>query len=69
MREGMFDRAPLSGLAGGVPVLDFRRAAGSRGGKVGEAARFMAAVKAAGAAQGKDVFSTAELQVGGALWC
>jgi hypothetical protein len=66
MREGMFDRAPLSGLAGGVPVLDFRKAPGSRGGKAGEAARFVAALRAMGSQQNRDTFSTAELQVKGA---
>jgi hypothetical protein len=63
MREGMFDRAPLSGLAGGVPVLDFRKAPGSRGGKAGEAARFVAALKVMGSQQNRDTFSIAELQV------
>jgi hypothetical protein len=63
MREGMFDRAPLSGLAGGVPFMDFRKAPGSRGGKASEAARFMAALRAAGQQQNQDVFPTAELQV------
>jgi len=63
MREGMFDRAPLSGLAGGVPVLDFRKAPGSRGGKAGEAARFIAALRAMASQHNRDVFSTAELQV------
>lgn len=63
MREGMFDRAPLSGLAGGVPVLDFRKAPGSRGGKAGEAARFIAALRAMANQQDRDTFSTAELQV------
>lgn len=63
MREGMFDRAPLSGLAGGVPVLDFRKAPGSRGGKAGEAARFIAALRTMGTQQNRDTFSTAELQV------
>lgn len=63
MREGMFDRAPLSGLAGGVPVLDFRKAPGSRGGKAGEAARFLAALRAMAGQQNRDTFSTAELQV------
>lgn len=62
MREGMFDRAPLSGLAGGVPVLDFRKAPGSRGGKAGEAARFIAALRAMASQHNRDVFSTAELQ-------
>lgn len=69
MRDGMFDRAPLSGLAGGLPVLDFRRAPGARGGKASEAARFMAALRAAGAAQGRDVFTMAELQVRRARAC
>lgn len=63
MREGMFDCAPLSGLAGGVPVLDFRKAPGSRGGKAGEAARFIAALRAMASQQDRDTFSTAELQV------
>jgi hypothetical protein len=63
MREGMFDRAPLSGLAGGVPVLDFRKAPGSRGGKAGEAARFIAALRAMATQQDRDTFSAAELQV------
>jgi hypothetical protein len=63
MREGMFDRAPLSGLPGGVPVLDFRKAPGSKGGKAGEASRFVSALKAMGNQQNRDTFSTAELQV------
>jgi hypothetical protein len=63
MREGMFDRAPLSGLAGGVPVLDFRKVPGSRGGKAGEVTRFVAALRAMGSQQNRDTFSTAELQV------
>lgn len=62
MREGMFDRAPLSGLAGGVPVLDFRKAPGSRGSKAGEAARFIAALRAMATQQDRDTFSAAELQ-------
>lgn len=66
MREGMFDRVPLSGLAGGVPVLDFRKAPGSRGGKAGEAARFIAALRAMASQHNRDVFSTAELQVSAA---
>jgi hypothetical protein len=63
MREGMFDRAPLSGLAGGVPVLDFCKVPGSRGGKAGEVTRFVAALRAMGSQQNRDTFSTAELQV------
>ncbi|KAF6258257.1 MCM2/3/5 family-domain-containing protein [Scenedesmus sp. NREL 46B-D3] len=62
MREGMLDRAPLGGMPGGMPLMDFRKAPGSRGGKAGEAARFMAAVRAMGKQQGRDVFDTAELQ-------
>lgn len=65
MREGMFDRTPLSGLAAGVPVLDFRKAPGSRGGKAGEAARFMAALRTMAMQQDRDTFSVAELQVMG----
>jgi hypothetical protein len=64
MREGMLDRAPLGGMPGGLPLLDFRKAPGSRGGKAGEAARFMAALRAMGSQQGRDVFDLAELQVG-----
>lgn len=64
MREGMFDRAPLSGLVGGIPVLDFRKAPGSRGGKAGEAVRFIAALRTMASQQNRDTFSTAELQVG-----
>jgi hypothetical protein len=63
MREGMLDRAPLGGMPGGLPMLDFRKAPGSRGGKAGEAARFMAALRAMGSQQGRDVFDSAELQV------
>ncbi|WIA40343.1 hypothetical protein OEZ86_013710 [Tetradesmus obliquus] len=62
MREGMLDRAPLGGLPGGLPTLDFRKAPGSRGGKAGEAARFMAALRAMGNQQGRDVFDSGELQ-------
>jgi hypothetical protein len=63
MREGMLDRAPLGVMPGGLPMLDFRKATGSRGGKAGEAARFMAALRAMGSQQGRDVFDSAELQV------
>jgi hypothetical protein len=63
MHEGMLDCAPLGGMPGGLPMLDFRKAPGSRGGKAGEAARFMAALRAMGSQQGRDVFDSAELQV------
>lgn len=63
MREGMFDRAPLGGLPGGLPVLDFRKAPGIRGGKASEAARFLAALRALGTQQDRDVFQISELQV------
>jgi hypothetical protein len=75
MREGMFDAAPLAaaglgggGLGGGEGLLmpaalDFRRTPGSRGGKAGEAARFMAALRAAAAAAGRNEWAVRDLQV------
>lgn len=45
-------------------MLDFRKAPGSKGGKAGEASRFVSALKAMGSQQNRDTFSTAELQVG-----
>eukprot|EP00775_Hariotina_reticulata_P012205 gene12205-12342_t len=62
MREGMFDLAPLGGMPGGLPVLDFRKQAGTRGGKASEAARFLAALRAMAVQQNQDVFHERELQ-------
>lgn len=47
--------------------MAFCQAPGSRGGKAGKAARFMAALRAMGNQQGRDVFDLGELQVGGQL--
>ncbi|KAI8465449.1 MAG: MCM2/3/5 family-domain-containing protein [Monoraphidium minutum] len=66
MSEALLDRCGGGGgglgLGAGLGLVDFRKDKGSRGGRAGESARFMAALRRGAAREGRDTFDKGELQ-------
>jgi len=73
MSEALLDRCGGglggNGLGAGLGLVDFRKEAGSRGGRKGEAARFLAALRRVAARERRDTFDRGELQVRAAAVC